>query len=53
MFLSGKSRVYGLLGDPVAHSLSLLIQNHVFQVHRIDVVYVPFHVLSNDLSKTV
>ncbi|MDA3901852.1 MAG: shikimate dehydrogenase [Desulfuromusa sp.] len=53
MSLSGKSQIYGLLGDPVAHSLSPLMQNHAFQTHHIDAVYVPFHVLSNHLQAAV
>jgi shikimate dehydrogenase len=53
MFLSGKSSIYGLLGDPVAHSLSPVMQNHAFHSYNIDAVYVPFHVVPNDLSAAV
>ncbi|MEA3545345.1 MAG: shikimate dehydrogenase [Thermodesulfobacteriota bacterium] len=53
MSISGQSRIYGLLGDPVAHSLSPTMQNHAFHVHGIDAVYVPFHVFPNDLSAAV
>lgn len=34
--------IYGVLGDPVAHSLSPVIHNAAFQHHGIDAVYVPF-----------
>ncbi len=51
--LSGKSKVYGILGDPVAHSLSPLMQNHAFQEQKIESVYVPFHVLPGNLSAAV
>lgn len=51
--LSGKSKVYGILGDPVAHSLSPLMQNHAFQMQNIDAVYVPFHVLPDQLPAAV
>lgn len=50
---SGKSKVYGILGDPVAHSLSPLMQNRAFSEHHIDAMYVPFHVLAGDLSTAV
>ena len=40
---SGKTRVYGILGNPVAHSLSPLIHNAAFQFKKIDAAYVPFH----------
>ncbi len=53
MFLSGNSQIYGLLGDPVAHSLSPLMQNQTFQEHHIDAVYVPFHVLPENLPAAV
>ncbi len=53
MILSGTSRVYGLLGDPVAHSLSPLMQNRAFQAHHIDAVYLPFHVFPDDLPVAV
>lgn len=53
MSLSGKSQIYGLLGDPVTHSLSPLMQNHAFQAHHIDAVYVPFHVSPDNLPAAV
>ena len=53
MSLSGNSQIYGLLGDPVAHSLSPMMQNQTFQAHHIDAVYVPFHVRSDKLSAAV
>jgi len=51
--LSGKSKVYGILGDPVSHSLSPLMQNHAFVTHHLDAVYVPFHVLPDNLPVAV
>jgi len=53
MLLSGKSKVYGLFGDPIAHSLSPAMQNHAFRHYDIDAVYVPFHVLPEQLPKAV
>ncbi len=53
MSLSGKGHVYGLLGDPVSHSLSPWMHNHAFKTHKVDAVYVPFHVLAGDLSAAV
>ena len=38
--ISGATAVYGLLGDPVAHSLSPRICNHAFAALDIDAVYV-------------
>lgn len=53
MSISGKSQIYGLLGDPVSHSLSPLMHNHAFKEYNIDAVYLPFHVLPSGLSKAV
>ena len=47
--LSGSTRVVGLFGDPVAHSLSPLMQNAALRAAAIDAVYVPFHVTPEQL----
>ena len=35
------TRIYGVVGNPVAHSLSPLMQNAAFQRERFDAVYLP------------
>ena len=42
--ISGATRVYGIIGHPVAHSLSPLFQAEFFRQFSIDGVYVPFPV---------
>ena len=37
-----RTRVYGVIGDPVAHSLSPLMHNVGFQARRMNAVYLPF-----------
>ncbi len=44
MEVKGTTRVCGLIGDPVAHTKSPLIQNMLADLCGIDLVYVPFHV---------
>ena len=34
--------LYGVLGNPVAHSLSPLLHNRLFQHHQLEKVYLPF-----------
>lgn len=40
--LNRRTRVYGVIGDPIAHSLSPPVQNAGFQVRRVNAVYLPF-----------
>ncbi len=53
MALTGKSEVYALIGDPVAHSLSPIMQNNAFTCSRIDAVYVPFRVSAENLPAAI
>lgn len=53
MPLTGKTQVFGIIGDPVAHSLSPLMHNHAFELCPLDAVYVPFKVPSADLKSAV
>ncbi|MEK7415254.1 MAG: type I 3-dehydroquinate dehydratase, partial [Planctomycetota bacterium] len=36
------TKVYGVIGSPIAHSLSPLVHNAAFSAHKINAVYVPF-----------
>jgi len=40
--LTRRTRVYGVIGDPVGHSLSPLMHNTGFVARKIDAVYLPF-----------
>lgn len=40
--ISRRTRVYGVIGEPVSHSLSPRMQNTGFQAKRMDAVYLPF-----------
>ncbi|MBI5887802.1 MAG: shikimate dehydrogenase [Deltaproteobacteria bacterium] len=54
--MTGKTKVVGIFGDPVTHSLSPAMHNAAFEALGLDYVYVPFHVkLDNnaDLKKAV
>src|SRR6266478_1499293 len=40
--LTRRTRVYGVIGDPIGHSLSPLLHNTGFVARRMDAVYLPF-----------
>jgi shikimate dehydrogenase len=47
--IKGNSRLVGLLGNPVAHSLSPLFQNHIFRKLNLPFVYIPLEVKKENL----
>lgn len=53
MLLTGHTRVVGLFGDPVTHSLSPVMQNAALRAAEINAVYVPFHVTADDLPAAI
>jgi 3-dehydroquinate dehydratase/shikimate dehydrogenase len=48
--IDADTAVYGVLGDPVGHSLSPLIHNTAFRKLGINAVYLPFRVPRGDLA---
>ncbi|HHZ20874.1 MAG TPA: shikimate dehydrogenase [Firmicutes bacterium] len=51
--ISPATKVYGLFGDPVGHSLSPLLHNTAFQLLGMDCVYLAFRVQAQDLATAV
>jgi len=51
--VNGRTRILGIFGDPVGHSLSPLMQNAALAEAGIDAVYVPFHVTPENLPRAV
>lgn len=49
--IAGTTRLVGLIGDPVAHSLSPRMQNAAFAKCGLDWVYVPLHVKPGELER--
>lgn len=53
MNVLGSTKILGVFGHPISHSLSPVIQNAAIRAMNLDLVYVPFHVLPDDLEKAV
>ncbi|TCL56493.1 shikimate dehydrogenase [Hydrogenispora ethanolica] len=51
--ITGSTAVYGVFGDPVAHSLSPVMQNAAFAELNVNGVYLPFHVTLSQLPAAV
>lgn len=46
-------KIYGVIGDPIAHSISPAIQNDAFTHQELDCIYHPFHITPENLSDAV
>jgi shikimate dehydrogenase len=53
MKITGKTRICGLIGDPVEHTMSPAMHNAAFAELGLDCVYLPFHVKPADLVAAV
>ncbi|OFX14868.1 MAG: shikimate dehydrogenase [Armatimonadetes bacterium RBG_16_58_9] len=49
----GNTKILGVFGHPVSHSLSPVIHNAAISSLNIDYIYVPFHVLPENLDAAV
>lgn len=47
---SRQAKIYGVIADPVRHSISPAVHNRAFQARRLDAVYLPFLVHSQQLK---
>jgi shikimate dehydrogenase len=51
--ITGKTIVCGLIGDPVEHSMSPVMQNAAFKALNLDYIYLPFRVNKQDLNAAI
>ncbi len=51
--ISGKTKLCGVIGDPIEHSMSPVMYNAAFIELRLNYIYVPFKVRKEDLSKAI
>ena len=53
MAVSGKTKVYGVIGDPIEHTLSPIIQNAAFKALKLDCAFLAFKVKSSEVEKAM
>ena len=51
--INGETRIVGLVGYPVSHSLSPLIHNTLFNQYKLNFVYLPFSIQDGYLSEAI
>ncbi|MEZ6055917.1 MAG: shikimate dehydrogenase [Planctomycetaceae bacterium] len=51
--ISRETKVFGVLGDPIGHSLSPLLHNTAFRHEKIDAVYMPFRVPAEQFNEVL
>lgn len=53
MEINGKTKLYGIIGNPVEHTMSPLIHRALADMLGIDMVYVPFQVAQSQLEAAI
>lgn len=53
MDVSGKTKIAGIFGNPISHTLSPAMHNSAFRTLGLDMRYIPFRVLPEDLPGAV
>lgn len=51
--ITGKTRLTGLLGSPVAHSISPMMHNEAFQLLNLDYAYLGFDIKEDEMEEAV
>ena len=46
-------KLFGVIGDPIAHSMSPLMHNELFKLEKIDAHYFPFHISQDKLPAAI
>jgi len=51
--ISGRTRLCGIIGDPIEHTMSPAMHNAAFEKMGVDYFYVPFRVKKEELAKAI
>ncbi len=52
-FISSKTKICGIIGDPIEHTMSPVMHNAAFKNKGVDYVYLAFRVKKEELSKAI
>ncbi len=52
-FISGRTKICGIIGDPIEHTMSPVMHNAAFKNKGVDYVYLPFRVKKEELGKAI
>ena len=52
-FISGRTRICGIIGDPIEHTVSPAMHNAAFKNKGVDYLYLPFRVNRQELGKAI
>ena len=50
---SGKTKICGIIGDPIEHTMSPVMHNAAFKNKGVDYVYLPFRVKKEELGRAI
>jgi shikimate dehydrogenase len=53
MYIDGTTKIIGVIGDPIEHSFSPIINNAAFEHLNLNYVYLPFRVLPDNLAGAI
>ena len=51
--INGKTKILGVIGDPIEHTFSPAMQNAGLKALGLNYIYLPFHVYENKLSQAI
>ncbi len=51
--ITGKTRICGVIGDPIEHTMSPVMHNAAFKKLGLDYIYIPFRVKNEELAEAV
>ncbi len=51
--ISGKTRICGIIGDPIEHTMSPAMHNAAFKEMGLDYLYIPFRVRREELAEAI